>query len=60
MIEPKNLCTVQVSPRQRAQKTFQLLFEHTGTLPEYVLNPGVQEWNFGKTGIKAFLLIEVV
>ncbi|KIM47879.1 hypothetical protein M413DRAFT_439557 [Hebeloma cylindrosporum] len=47
VIEPKNLCTVQVSPRQRAQKTFQLLFEHTRTLPEYVLNPGVQEWNYG-------------
>jgi len=47
VIDPENLCTVQVSPRQRAQKTFRLLFEHTGTLPEYVLNAGVQEWNYG-------------
>ena len=60
MIEQKNLCTVQVSPRQRAQKTFQLLFEHTGTLPEYVLNPGVQEWNYGKTDIRASFIIEAI
>lgn len=60
MIEPKNLCTVQVSPRQRAQRTFELLFEHTGILPEHVSNPGVQEWNYGKMDIITPLVIEVI
>ncbi|KAF8973877.1 histidine phosphatase superfamily [Flammula alnicola] len=47
VIEPKNLCTVQVSPRQRARKTFELLFEHLGKLPDHVLTEDVQEWNYG-------------
>ena len=48
IIEPKNLCTVHVSPRMRAQQTFKLLFEHvSGPLPKHVLDEDVQEWNYG-------------
>ncbi|KJA29291.1 hypothetical protein HYPSUDRAFT_1076190 [Hypholoma sublateritium FD-334 SS-4] len=49
VIDPKNLCTVHVSPRQRAQQTFKLLFEHVpGPLPKHVLDEDVQEWNYGE------------
>lgn len=47
IIDPKNLCTVHVSPRQRATKTFELLFEHLEEKPRYVLDEEVQEWNYG-------------
>ena len=37
-----------ISPRARAQKTFQLLFEGCPTgLPEYSLEEGVREWEYG-------------
>jgi len=45
-IDPKNLCTVFVSPRQRAHKTFHLLFGHTET-PKHILTEDVREWDYG-------------
>lgn len=47
IIDPKNLCTVMVSPRQRAHKTFHLLFEHT-ELPNHILTEEVREWDYGE------------
>lgn len=46
-IDPKNLCTVLVSPRQRAHRTFDLLFEHLEDSPEYRLTEDVREWDYG-------------
>ncbi|KAF9527824.1 histidine phosphatase superfamily [Crepidotus variabilis] len=46
-LDPENLCVVHVSPRQRAHRTFHLLFEHLGTIPNHVLDEDVQEWNYG-------------
>jgi len=46
-IEPANLCTVIVSPRQRAETTFHLLFEHLDKEPDYMLTEDVGEWNYG-------------
>ncbi|EDR15129.1 uncharacterized protein LACBIDRAFT_242520 [Laccaria bicolor S238N-H82] len=46
-IDPKNLCTVLVSPRQRAHRTFDLLFEHLEDAPEYSLTEDVREWDYG-------------
>ncbi|KAF7339588.1 Phosphoglycerate mutase-like protein [Mycena sanguinolenta] len=47
VIDPKNLCTVFVSPRQRAHKTFHLLFEHVET-PHHTLTEDCREWDYGK------------
>ncbi|PPQ67043.1 hypothetical protein CVT26_009940 [Gymnopilus dilepis] len=47
LIDPKNLCTAFVSPRQRARKTFELLFEHIGELPKHVFTEEVGEWDYG-------------
>ncbi|ESK97951.1 phosphoglycerate mutase [Moniliophthora roreri MCA 2997] len=46
VIDPKNLCTVFVSPRQRAHKTFHLLFEHVG-IPHHSLTEECREWDYG-------------
>ncbi|KAJ7225656.1 histidine phosphatase superfamily, partial [Mycena pura] len=46
LIDPKNLCTVFVSPRQRAHRTFHLLFEHVET-PHHLLTEEVREWDYG-------------
>ncbi|GAA6011749.1 hypothetical protein JCM11491_000738 [Sporobolomyces phaffii] len=48
ILDPHNIKHCFVSPRARAQKTFQLLFEGcpTGT-PEYSLEEGVREWEYG-------------
>ncbi|KAF8807720.1 phosphoglycerate mutase-like protein [Phlegmacium glaucopus] len=46
-IEPTNLCNVLVSPRQRAYRTFQLLFDHLENKPKHTLTEEVQEWNYG-------------
>ncbi|KAF9270079.1 phosphoglycerate mutase-like protein [Marasmius fiardii PR-910] len=47
IIDPKNLCTVFVSPRKRAHKTFHLLFEHVG-IPNHVLTEECREWDYGE------------
>ncbi|KAJ7092584.1 histidine phosphatase superfamily [Mycena epipterygia] len=47
ILDPKNLCTVFVSPRQRAHKTFHLLFEHVET-PHHLLTEECREWDYGE------------
>ncbi|TFK77230.1 phosphoglycerate mutase-like protein [Pluteus cervinus] len=47
LIDPSNLCTVFVSPRQRAHKTFHLLFEHSAELPHHILTEDAREWDYG-------------
>ena len=47
VLDVKNLCTVLVSPRQRAHKTFHLLFEHV-TPPPHMVTETVREWDYGK------------
>ncbi|KAF8898885.1 phosphoglycerate mutase-like protein [Infundibulicybe gibba] len=46
-VDPENLCTVFVSPRIRAHKTFHLLFEHIPNLPDHILTEEVREWDYG-------------
>lgn len=46
-IEPENLCNVLVSPRQRAHRTFQLLFDHLENKPKHTLTEEVREWTYG-------------
>ncbi|KAG6878639.1 hypothetical protein C0993_001162 [Termitomyces sp. T159_Od127] len=48
VIDPKNLCTVFVSPRQRAHKTFHLLFSHLQEEPHHILTEEVREWDYGE------------
>jgi broad specificity phosphatase PhoE len=47
ILDPKNLCIVFVSPRQRAHKTFHLLFEHIPETPNHIITEEVAEWNYG-------------
>jgi sedoheptulose-bisphosphatase len=47
LIDPANLCTVFVSPRQRAHKTFHLLFDHLPKLPDHIISPLCAEWDYG-------------
>jgi len=48
ILDPSHLKHAFVSPRTRARKTFELLFEScpTGT-PQYSLEDGVREWDYG-------------
>ncbi|KAF8230685.1 phosphoglycerate mutase-like protein [Tricholoma matsutake] len=48
VIDPKNLSTVFVSPRQRAHKTFHLLFGHLPQFPNHILTEEVREWDYGQ------------
>lgn len=47
LVDPANLCVVFVSPRQRAHKTFHLLFDHLPELPAHVATSTVREWDYG-------------
>jgi probable phosphoglycerate mutase len=48
ILDPAHIKKAFVSPRARAQKTFQLLFESCPTgVPEYSLEEGVREWEYG-------------
>ncbi|GAA5822217.1 hypothetical protein JCM10212_002494 [Sporobolomyces blumeae] len=48
VLDPTHLKHAFVSPRQRAQKTFQLLFEGSATgVPEHSLEEQVREWEYG-------------
>jgi len=47
LLDPKNICHIFISPRQRAQKTFKLLFGATGTIPTYETTDEVREWDYG-------------
>ncbi|ORY90208.1 histidine phosphatase superfamily [Leucosporidium creatinivorum] len=46
LLDPKNLQQVYVSPRQRAQQTFDLLFEGSEK-PPMAVEEGVREWTYG-------------
>lgn len=48
IIDKDTICTVLVSPRQRAHRTFHLLFEEQGDLPHHTLTEEVAEWNYGE------------
>lgn len=47
LIRPENLCTVFVSPRQRAFTTFRLLFAHIPQPPHHTISEEVREWDYG-------------
>ncbi|GJN91959.1 hypothetical protein Rhopal_004987-T1 [Rhodotorula paludigena] len=48
VLDPAHIQHVFVSPRSRAQKTFQLLFEEQGEkAPSFSLEEGVREWDYG-------------
>ncbi|EIW64376.1 phosphoglycerate mutase-like protein [Trametes versicolor FP-101664 SS1] len=48
IIDPKNICTVFVSPRIRAHRTFHLLFDHLPEIPHHVNTEEVREWDYGE------------
>ncbi|CAL1695511.1 unnamed protein product [Somion occarium] len=48
VIDPRNICTVFVSPRTRAHKTFHLLFDQLPALPSHVITESVREWDYGE------------
>lgn len=47
VLDPAHIQHVFVSPRSRAQKTFELLFEGAEKKPSYELEEGVREWEYG-------------
>lgn len=47
LIDPANISRAIVSPRQRAHKTFHLLFDHLPKLPDHVITPLCAEWDYG-------------
>ena len=47
LIDPDNLCFVFVSPRQRAKRTFELLFENLSEAPSHIVTEDVREWDYG-------------
>lgn len=42
-----SLTKIYVSPRQRARKTFDLLFSREGSLPPHEVTEEVREWDYG-------------
>ncbi|KZP10528.1 phosphoglycerate mutase-like protein [Athelia psychrophila] len=48
VIDPKNLCVAIISPRQRAHRTFHLLFEHLGETPAHIISEDCREWDYGE------------
>jgi len=48
VIDPNNICTVFVSPRIRAHRTFHLMFDHLPTPPSHVITEEVREWDYGE------------
>lgn len=48
VIDSKNLCTVYISRRIRAHRTFHLLFDHLEKLPRHVITEAVREWDYGE------------
>ncbi|KAI0652268.1 phosphoglycerate mutase-like protein [Trametes meyenii] len=48
IIDPRNICTVFVSPRVRAHRTFHLLFDHLPEIPHHVTTEEVREWDYGE------------
>ncbi|KAG8986227.1 hypothetical protein FRB93_005485 [Tulasnella sp. JGI-2019a] len=48
MLDPDNLCHIFVSPRIRAQKTFNILFGILPELPPHTTTEDVREWDYGE------------
>jgi broad specificity phosphatase PhoE len=46
LLDPVHIQHAFISPRQRAQKTFKLLFQGS-ELPPYSTEEGIQEWDYG-------------
>ncbi|KAF8445813.1 histidine phosphatase superfamily [Boletus edulis BED1] len=46
-LDPRNLVIAFISPRIRAQKTFDLLFGHLPSIPDHVITDQVREWDYG-------------
>lgn len=47
VLDPANLCTIFVSPRKRAHRTFHLLFGNLKPLPHHQITEDVREWDYG-------------
>jgi len=61
LITPSTICHALVSPRQRARKTFELLFANlpTDEKPPYEICEGVREWDYGEyEGLKPREILE--
>ena len=46
-IDPKNICVVFISPRQRSHMTFHLLFGNLPSTPDHVITEECREWDYG-------------
>lgn len=47
LLDPDHIQVAFVSPRQRARKTFDLLFEEYGKAPHSVTDDDAREWDYG-------------
>lgn len=47
LIDPVNICHVLVSPRIRARRTFELMFEGLPEQPSHEFTEDVREWDYG-------------
>ncbi|KAG8919355.1 hypothetical protein FRC03_011934 [Tulasnella sp. 419] len=47
LIDPATLCHIFISPRQRAHKTYHLMFGHLDEAPSHVVTEDVREWDYG-------------
>lgn len=47
LIDPTLLASIHVSPRTRAQRTFELLFASTDEKPPLRIDKNVREWTYG-------------
>lgn len=48
LLDCNNLAKIFISPRQRARKTFDLLFSREGKLPPHEVTDLVREWDYGE------------
>jgi len=59
LIDPDRIGFAFVSPRQRAHKTFHLLFENLEKPPPHEITEDVREWDYGDfEGLKAAEILE--
>ncbi len=47
MLDPEHIQVAFVSPRQRARKTFELLFEGCDREPKSITDDDAREWDYG-------------
>ncbi|KAB5593618.1 Phosphoglycerate mutase [Ceratobasidium theobromae] len=47
LLDPDNMCHVFISPRQRAHRTFHLLFDVYPEPPPHTVTEEVREWDYG-------------